>query len=78
MPTQVGVALPKFYLWTKVFEDEKMIDQGAVRVAAFTKKGFEITSFHSISSIRNNPESILAVFPRQVCEKILAMVDAKD
>src|SRR5213078_4351122 len=33
-PTQTGIAYPKFYAWVTIRDGEKVIDQGAVRVAA--------------------------------------------
>ncbi|HAH23074.1 MAG TPA: hypothetical protein DCL77_04810, partial [Prolixibacteraceae bacterium] len=41
--TQSGVAYPKYYLWTKIYNGDKLLNEGAVRVAAIEKTGFGIT-----------------------------------
>ena len=37
-PTQTGIAYPKFYAWVTIRDGVKVIDQGAVRVAAVLAK----------------------------------------
>ena len=69
-PTQTGIAYPKFYLWVKLIENENLINQGAVRVAAIEKKRFEITDYFSKTIIEQNPDTIYMVFPRPVCGRI--------
>lgn len=69
-PTQSGVAYPKYYLWIKIYKDDKLVNEGAVRVEAIEKKRFEITDFVNSEEIKNNSKDIKIVFPRQVCEKI--------
>jgi len=71
-PTQTGIAYPKFYVWVKIKTGEKPIDEGAVQLAAIGKKYFDVTDFLSITEIKSNPEAIYKVFPRPVCDKILA------
>jgi hypothetical protein len=71
-PTQTGIAYPKFYVWVKVTRGKKQIDEGAVRLAAIEKKYFDVTDFLSITEIKSNPEAIYKVFPRPVCDKIMA------
>ncbi|MDP9048107.1 MAG: hypothetical protein M3N14_08210 [Bacteroidota bacterium] len=68
--TQSGVAYPKFYLWIKIYQHEKLVNQGAVRVAAIEKKKFEVTDFVSILEITNSSKDIYSIFPAMVCEKI--------
>ncbi|MBX3290650.1 MAG: hypothetical protein KF855_15145 [Acidobacteria bacterium] len=74
-PTQSGIAYPKFYAWIKVVEKEKIIDQGAVRLAAIDKKRFEITHYLKCSEVIENPESAAEVFPSEVVEKIKQKID---
>jgi hypothetical protein len=71
-PTQSGVAYPKFYVWVRVMEDGRLVTQGAVRVAAVERKRFDVTSFLSEQTIRDDPAAIHAVFPALVCDKIKA------
>jgi hypothetical protein len=74
-PTQTGIAYPKFYLWVKVAEGDKIIAEGAARVAAIEKQRFEITHFLIVSDIRADPEGLYKVFPRPMCEKIMGRID---
>ncbi len=69
-PTQTGIAYPKFYLWVKLFEKDALINEGAVRVAAIEKKGFDVTNLLGRKEIEQNPEAIYSVFPRQVGDRI--------
>ncbi|HIA51808.1 MAG TPA: hypothetical protein EYN91_06920 [Candidatus Melainabacteria bacterium] len=71
--TQVGVAYPKFYAWVKVFENETLKRQGAVRVAAIDKEQFEITNFVTAETIRRDPKVIETVFPAVLCPKIIEL-----
>ena len=74
-PTQTGVAYPKFYLWVTVADGEKIVDEGAVRVAAIEKKRFEVTHFLSVDDIKTNPQELYAIFPPPVCEIIWDIVN---
>lgn len=69
-PTQSGVAYPKFYLWIQISEEAKVVEQGAVRVAAIDKKEFQITDFSSEAAIRADPTALQKVFPALVCDTI--------
>ncbi len=71
-PTQSGVAYPKYYLWTKLYNGENMLTEGAVRVAAIEKINFEVTDFVSIEELKNKTKDIYTIFPVPVCEKILS------
>ncbi|UTM21763.1 hypothetical protein [Dyadobacter chenhuakuii] len=73
-PTQSGVAYPKYYLWTKIYTDDKMLKEGAVRVAAIEKARFDITDFVSIKEINNHRKDIYMIFPGAVCEKINLLI----
>jgi len=72
--TQSGVAYPKYYLWTKVYTEDKLSKEGAVRVAAIDKIRFDITDFVSIKEIKNHSQDIYAIFPSAVCEKINLLI----
>jgi hypothetical protein len=71
-PTQTGVAFPKYYLWVKVAEGNRPLDEGAVRVAAIEKQGFEATHFLTRTEIEKDPKAVFRVFPAPVAEKILS------
>lgn len=74
VPTQTGVATPKFYLWVKIMAQDKIIRQGAVRAAAVEKKEFDILQFVDVAQIKADPDIIRSIFPAPVAEKILAIL----
>lgn len=76
-PTQSGVAYPKYYLWTKIYADDKLSKEGAVRVAAIDGIRFDITDFVSIKEINNHSQDIYTIFPRAVCEKINLLIKSR-
>ena len=73
-PTQSGVAYPKYYLWTTIYADDKLLEEGVVRVAAMEKTRFEITDFVNINKIKNNVKDLYTIFPKSVCEKIILTI----
>ena len=70
-PTQSGVSYPKFYLWVIVQDGGRIIEEGAVRVAAIERQYFEVTNYLTQSAIKNDSSTIFQVFPRPVCNRIL-------
>ena len=77
VPTQSGVAYPKFYLWLKAINTEKTVIEGAVKVAAIEKKRFDIISFVARSEIVSHPDSVSQIFPEALIEKIHAKAGVK-
>jgi hypothetical protein len=69
-PTQTGIAYPKFYAWVTIRDSVKVIDQGAVRVAAIEKKHFDVTDFVSEADIKDAPLMLDRIFPKLVADKI--------
>lgn len=69
-PTQVGVALPKYYLWVRLYESGNLLEEGAVRVAAADKSRFDVLNYLSENEIETNTEIINKVFPQEVCDRI--------
>jgi hypothetical protein len=76
-PTQSGVAYPKFYLWLRATNAQKMVIEGAVRVAAIEKKQFDVTDFVPRSKIVSSPDSLTRIFPQVLIEKILTKAGVK-
>ena len=72
VPTQVGVASPKFYLWLKAIKPDKTVIEGAARVAALDKKEFNVTTFLTRDEIRAKPDDLARIFPKALIEKIRA------
>ncbi len=71
IPTQAGVADPKFYIWVTVFKQNKLIREGAVRVAAIDRTGFEVTHFVNRQQIVTKPDILSNIFPALLIPKIL-------
>jgi hypothetical protein len=61
VPTQSGVAYPKFYAWVEVTGARKAA--GAVRLAAIDGEKFEVTDFLTRETIIAAPDRVRAVFP---------------
>ena len=71
-PTQTGIAYPKYYLWTKAFSGNKLISEGAVRVAAIDQKHFDVTNFLAADEIAASPAQVEQIFPAALVHKIIA------
>ncbi len=70
-PTQSGVSYPKYYLWVFVRNNNKIIEEGAVRIAAIEKIKFEITNYLSKEDIIKNEATVASIFPRLLIEDII-------
>jgi hypothetical protein len=68
-PTQTGIAYPKFYAWVRV-KAGGAVEEGAVRLAARDRTGFEVTHFIPQAEIRGAPEALNTVFPPAVADSI--------
>lgn len=69
-PTQSGTAFPKFYAWVQVKENGRLIEEGAVRVAAVEKKGFGVYNYLPRADIESDMEQVYKVFPKPVGDRI--------
>jgi len=76
IPTQVGVALPKYYIWVKIYGQisgqKTLLDEGAVKVAAVEKTHFTVLNYLAIADLKKSPERINQVFPLALGDKIRA------
>lgn len=74
-PFQAGkkypTAYPKFYLWIKLYENNKLVNKGAARVAAIEKKRFEVITFADKKEIEQKSYDAIAFFPIGVSTKIV-------
>jgi hypothetical protein len=70
-PTQSGVAYPKYYAWVRVITGSRVVEEGAVRLAAIERKRFEITDYINAETVRSDPRSVESVFPRALVPTIL-------
>jgi hypothetical protein len=71
VPTQVGVANPKFYIWVRFYENRKLVEEGAMRIAAREKKHFDVVQYFTTEEIKQDPERVKKVFPQAVAEVII-------
>ena len=69
-PTQSGISYPKYYLWVKTIKENTVAEEGAVRIAAVERKGFEVTDFLSREQISQSPSQVASVFPSALVDKI--------
>ncbi|MBN8540156.1 MAG: hypothetical protein J0L82_07205 [Deltaproteobacteria bacterium] len=77
LPTQTGIAFPKFYCWIVVRDLEgKIITSGAARVAAIDKVEFDVTDYLDRERVNSSPESVEYVFPAPLVEKIRELAKA--
>lgn len=77
-PTQTGVAYPKFYVWVQVRDNTgALIDEGAVRVAAVERKGFDVLNFLSKREINADPAGVERVFPKTLADGIRARAQVR-
>jgi hypothetical protein len=77
-PTQSGVSLPKYYLWLKILSNDRIIKEGAIRVAAINNQRFEVTHFLIKENIRSHPEKIDKIFPSLLKDNILVLANTSD
>ncbi len=71
-PTITGIAFPKYYAWVSLFRDRKLVEQGAVRLAAIRRTHFEVTDFLSQKQILTDPSSVSKIFPIALRDAIVA------
>ena len=70
--TQSGVAYPKFYLWVQAAGKSGALAEGAVRVMAIDRKGFEVTHFISSADVLADPTAVSSSFPAALVPVIMA------
>src|SRR5581483_3595504 len=70
-PTQAGIAYPKFYAWVEIFSGNRLLQEGAVRLAAIEKARFEVTQFVSQEGVNRDPQVLAPIFPAALIPLIL-------
>lgn len=70
-PTQTGISYPKFYVWAVCSQQDKVLTEGAARVAAIDKRGFTVTNFVTRKEIQESPRRIQELFPAALVPNIL-------
>ncbi len=69
-PTQSGVAFPKFYAWVVIKSGDKVVEEGAVRIAAIEKKEFEVVNYLMRADIERDTQTLYRLFPTEVADKV--------
>ena len=72
VPTPTGVSYPKYFLWAKAFSANKLISEGAVRVAAIDQQHFDVINFLDADEITASPADVEQIFPAALVQKIIA------
>lgn len=73
VPTQSGVAFPKYYLWVTAFAGTELVAEGAVRVAAIERQSFEVLQYMSKAEVKESPAEVGRIFPAPLVPRILAL-----
>lgn len=71
VPTQTGVAAPKYYAWVQVKSGTAVLTQGAVRIAAIEKNQYEVLDFLTAQQIKGNRDAVAKVFPAALMPALL-------
>lgn len=69
-PTKTNSTIPNFYCWVKMFDDDKSIEDGAVRVVAAQKRFFFITDYLRSSDIEKDPMWVFEIFPESLRDDV--------
>jgi hypothetical protein len=73
VPSQSGVALPKFYIWIEKRNAKGgLMEEAAARIAAVNRDHFDVIQYYDRKRLETEPELVSKVFPADVYEKILA------
>lgn len=73
VPTQSGVAHPKYYAWVRVESATSRLAEGAVRVAAMERTHFEVLHYIPKHQANGSRELLESVFPRPLVPEILRL-----
>lgn len=63
IPTQVGVAVPKYYVWFVASQQGQVVAEGAARIAALSDDEFTVLNLVSRSDILADPAQLERIFP---------------
>ncbi len=70
MPTQSGVATPKYYVWLRLYGASGLLEEGAARVMAVERDRFDVTRFLSKPALAAHTEDAGKTFPAALLPKI--------
>lgn len=63
IPTQVGVAVPKYYVWFVASQQGQTVADGAARIAALSEDRFTVLNLVSRPDILDDPAQLERIFP---------------
>lgn len=78
VPTQSGMAYPKYYAWARVsgHGGAPLLQQGVVRLAEVDHRRFEITHFITAQRIRSEGSAVIApIIPEPLHERVRALAN---
>jgi len=67
-PTVTGVAVPKYYVWVRLYSRDGLLDEAAIRCADDVE-GFSVLQVRTREEIRRDP-NVLDVFPKALIPDI--------
>ncbi len=73
-PTITGIAVPKYYLWARLFAKDRQFDAAAIRLAD-DADAVHILQIIDREAIRRQPDTLHSVFPAVLVPKILALAE---
>lgn len=70
IPTQVGVAVPKYYVWFVASQQGQVVADGAARIAALSEEEFTVLNLVSRSDILDDLAQLEGIFPAALVPEI--------
>ena len=75
-PTITGIAVPKYYLWARLFTKDRQFDAAAIRLAD-DAGAVHVLQIIDREAIRRQPNALRSIFPAVLVPKILALAEDK-
>jgi len=73
VPSQSGVALPKYYIWIEKRNAQGVLmEEAAARIAAINRDHFDVVQYYDRKRLETETDLVSKVFPQDVYAKIVA------
>ena len=73
VPSQSGVALPKYYIWIEKRNAKGVLmEEAAARIAAVNRDHFDVVQYYDRKRLETETDLVSKVFPQDVYTKIVA------
>ena len=73
VPSQSGVALPKYYIWIEKRNAKGVLmEEAAARIAAINRDHFDVVQYYDRKRLETETDLVSKVFPQDVYAKIVA------